>query len=774
MLGSAAPALAQNEYEVLRSRWIDTILGTGYSSSEEPYASRLAELGMLADQYRSTMTPGATNLWPDLPIGSVSANVGTSLYRLRTMAKAWAQPGTGWTGDAGLAADTITGLDWMVANAYTSSGSEYDNWWHWRIGSPQALLDTATLLYDELSAGQRTAYGAAVDNYVPDSQVGSYSGVSTGANRVDLCRVLAIRGLLGEDSGKVALASDALSPTFPYVTSGDGLYVDGSYIQHTRIPYTGSYGAVFIAGLARLFALLAGSSWEVTDPNRQIIFDAVENAYAPFLFNGLVMDGVSGRAISRGVQQSSPAGIQQDDHVRGHNIVASILLLAEAASTAERHRWRGLAKGWFERAYWCPPEENPALSVPGLARAMEVLDDPSVAPIAEPVAHRVFGSMDRATHRRPGWALAVSMCSVRTPFYTHGNGENLRGWHTNSGMTYWWGDDFGNGQYSDAFWPTVDPYRLPGTTVSRKPLADGAGPVWSGTTPPNTWAGGATDGEFGAVGQYVHGLESGVEGKKSWFCLDDAVVCLGTIRGDDGYVVETTVDNRNLSGSYHGQALIVDGAAQPTDLGWSATLTDATWAHLYGFGGYVFPGGADVHAVREARTGSWNDINVGGTTDPITRNYLTMWFDHGVDPYDDTYAYLLMPGAGVAETEARGNDTAWLAIHNNTWWQHAIVVPSLGVTAMNLWHVPLNPIAGVMVDEPASVLIRESGASATIAVADPKQNVDEITVTWDRPVSGVTNADPSVTVLETGTRLVIQVTVGGSAGASHLAEVVLA
>ena len=83
--------------------------------------------------------------------------------------------------------------------------------------------------------------------------------------------------------------------------------------------------------------------------------------------------------------------------------------------------------------------------------------------------------MARATHRRPGWAASISMADRRTTYYETGNGENLRGWHTGSGMLYWWGATYGIDQYSDAFWPTVDPYRLPGITASRKPLADAAG-----------------------------------------------------------------------------------------------------------------------------------------------------------------------------------------------------------------------------------------------------------------------------------------------------------
>lgn len=114
-------------------------------------------------------------------------------------------------------------------------------------------------------------------------------------------------------------------------------------------------------------------------------------------------------------------------------------------------------------------------------------------------------------------------------------------------MLYWWGDTFANGQYSDAFWPTVDPYRLPGVTASRKVLADGAGGDWGASLPDVNWVGGSTDGQRAAIGQYLKGLQSTLLAKKSWFCLDDSIICLGAgITCTDAAAVESTVENRNL------------------------------------------------------------------------------------------------------------------------------------------------------------------------------------------------------------------------------------
>ncbi|MEU7279336.1 polysaccharide lyase 8 family protein [Streptomyces sp. NPDC045431] len=783
LTASVPSAFAADAYDTLRLTWRDLILGTGFTPTAEPYATKLADLGTTARGLRAAMAPAAGSLWPDLPYAdpepdtdaesyTYSGNLGTSYHRLRTMAEAYAQPGTGLTGDTTLRAEILTGLDHLHDQAYHASQARYGNWYNWQIGIPQALLDIDVLLYDHLGAARIAAHCAAVDHFVPDSTVAAYSGTSTGANRVDLCRVLALRGVLGKTPAKLALARDALSPVFPYVTSGDGLYADGSFIQHLYVPYAGSYGAVMLGGLSHLFALLKGSAWEVTDPGRQVVLDSVEKAYAPFLYNGLAMDGVSGRAVSRGVQLADTRRVRQDDHLRGHSVIACIALLARTASATEKARWESMVKGWIAREYFSPLLSSPALGVAALSRLKAVADGPA-APSPEPVGHRLFPAMDRAVHRRPGWAAALSMASHRITYYENGNGENLRGWHSGSGMLYWWGDTYANGQYSDDFWPTVNPYRLPGTTASRKALADGEGGAWGVARPDVRWVGGATDGTYAAVGQYLKGLSSTLLAKKSWFFLDDAVVCLGAgIHGRDGARVESTVDNRNLGATgVHG--FTVDGSAQSTTPGWSAGLTGARWAHLAGHGGYVFPGGAPsgLKALREARTGAWSTINKGASTDPVTRRYLTLWFDHGTDPTWATYAYVLMPGATAAQTSARAADVSWSAVLANTNDQQGVRVPALGFTGVTFWLA--GTVGPVTVSAPASVLVRETGDTATVCVSGPLRDGALIDLTWRRAVTSVASKDPSVQVLSTGSALTLRIT-PGTLGAVHKAVVRLA
>ncbi|GAA3047406.1 polysaccharide lyase 8 family protein [Streptomyces roseofulvus] len=759
------PARAADTYDAMRSTWVGLLTGTGFDPAAAPFATALSALGNEARAQMTAMAPGASSLWPDLPIGTVSAHVTTSYVRLRSMALAYVQPGTGLTGSAALASAVSTGLDWLAAHAYTPSTTPYDNWWDWEIGAPQRLLDIGALMYARLAPEQIAAGCAAVDHFVPLSEFASYSGHSTGANRVDLCRVLALRGVIGRDGSRIDTARKGLSPVFPRVLTGDGLYADGSFIQHTCVPYAGTYGTVLLGGLGRMFVLLAGTPWAVTDPEARSFCSGVTAGWAPFVYNGLVMDGVSGRGISRGVQKNDPLRIQQDDHTRGHAVVSDILRLAASgmAPAAQSAAWKAMVKGWLRRDHYAPLLADRSMGIPELAAAQALLDDPSVTAAPEPVEHRLF-AMDRAVHRRPGWAAQISMSSARTTFYETGNGENLRGWHSGSGMVSWWGDTYGNGQYADAFWPTVDPYLLPGTTVSTRPLADAAGGEWNRTRPTNTWAGGTTDGTYAALGQDVRGLQSTLTGRKSWFCLDDAIHCLGAgITCADGVSVRTTVDNRNL-GPNNNQVFTVDGTVQPATLGWSRTFTGSRSMAVGGMGAWVFPEGATVHVQRVARTGSWSTVNTSSSATPLTRNYLSLWFDHGTDPAGAGYSYQLMPGATASAAAARAA-TPNVTVLANTAAVQAVDCPSLGLTMANFFAA--GTAGPITVDAPCSVLVRERNGTMTVVVSDPTRDAATVRVTLARARYASVSAADGVQVLTTSGQVVLLAETGGTQGAGR-------
>ncbi|WP_344883895.1 polysaccharide lyase 8 family protein [Nonomuraea antimicrobica] len=729
---------APHDFESLRATALTLLTGGELDASDPVCARPLATLSERAGGRLAQMVPGL--IWPDLPLEGRPGHVTSSYGRLRMIATAWATPGTAQHGDDAVAAKVIDALDLLHERHYNERLNESGNWWFWEIGTPAELSRACVLLGDRLDVGRLKAYLAAIDRFCPDADRRAWrpEASESGANRADKAAILAFRGVAGRDADKLVLARDGLSDVrdggrnsvFGYAESGDGFYRDGSFIQHGTVAYTGSYGLSLLIAVAETLALLHGSPWEITDPGRRVVLDAVERSFAPFVHDGLLMDTVRGRAVSR--QEFS-------DGVAGHGLTGAVLLLAQSAPEPYRSRFRELAKGWIERGAARPYLEH--ADVPETRRAVEVLDDKTVEAALGPVGHFVFPSMDRVVHRRPGWSVAISMSSQRVSAYEAINGENRHGWYTGDGMTYVYSGD--PDHYGHDFWPTVDPYRLPGTTVDTRRRED---LDFSAYRPANAWAGGvALEGRYGVAAMELRGDGVSLRARKSWMCLDNAVVALGSgITSHDGRTVETVVDNR----ATEAQPYVGDG-----------------WAHLPGVGGYVFEG---IRMLTDTRTGRWRDINTGDDTqaafEPVSRRYVTFWLDHGTDPAEDAYTYVLLPGASRAGTRSfRGRRP--VRVLSNTDRLQAVEVRRLfGAT---FWAAGSAGI--VSADAPCVVMLRRASERVVLAVADPSRTVDVVRLTLDRAARGVRNADDTVSV-QLGKRPVVTVALGGSLGRSHSVE----
>jgi len=740
------------DFDALRAKWRDSLTGGTSLDPDDPVvASKLATVNNTAANWSASLNrdPNRTHLWADLASTTISSEYDAKYFRLRAMALAHATPGCALHQDASLRDDILAALDWMRARRYFAGKQRYDNWWHWEIGSPQRLGDILVLMYEELGTTRLAENLGTLAFFVPGSR-----GWLTGANRSDKCLAAAVHGLLARNPAILATARDQLTPVFPYVTTGDGFRADGSFIQHTALAYTGSYGAELIKGVARLYANLQGSPWQLADPQHHVIFDWIENGFAPLYFRGAMPDHVRGRAISRS---------GSTDHSAGHYIMRSILTIADAAPPE-----RGTPiRAWLKEQATSDTSRDFVSGSPLAehAAARGLMLDDSLDPAPPPSRHHRFREMDRVVNRRPGYAFGLAMSSSRVYTYESLNQENLRGWFTGDGMLTYHNHDLR--QFERDYWATVDPYHLPGVTNPTAPRADGSGErKYTG----QDWVGGVGLAEFGSAGMRLRTWTGDLTARKSWFFFDDEVVCLGAdITGTSTSPVHTTVENRRLSDSA-GEALMIDGTTAPTTTGWQETLSNPSWITLEGTGGLWFPSPVTLQMKREARTGSWYDINRSRPATPITRNYLTAWIDHGPQPAAADYAYVLLPDADATTTAAYAATPGVEILANHSATQ-AVRDTSTGVTAAHFWSASGGSAGDITCNGPAAVIIRRVGNLLEVAVSDP---------TWKRATplhvaiaggAAISLAvDPAITVLATEPDLELSIDPAGASGRSITAS----
>lgn len=717
-LPTRAHAATPQEFAVLRSRWVNRLTGRAVSTDGDPdFAAAVERVDKAVRSALAQLIPGEdrSTVFADLNFTS-DVDMRSTFTRLEHMATAWATPGSDFKEDPAVLREVLRGLSDTHRLVYNAGQQEFGNWWNWEIGATRSLANIMTVTHEHLTAGERAAYCAAIDHFIPDPryQFPDSRGkqLSEGANRVDICQAIIVRAIAGEDATRLDDAVSALSDVWQYVTEGNGFFRDGSFIQHSTLAYTGTYGAVLLRGLSQLFALLGESSHAVSDPSRTILYQTVEDSFAPVIFDCQMMDFVRGRAISRASEQS---------HDNAYMVIESVLSLAEAVDDETANRWRGLCAGWLDRDTYGNVLERASLTRVALIKGLRA---GSHRPIPEAQGPKLFPSMDRAVFRGTGWAYSLSMSSERIAWYECGNGENNKGYHTGSGMTYLYNSD--NGHFDDDFWPTVDLNRLPGVTVDKTPLPDKVEGQWGNATPQGgDWTGGALLGGFAAVGQHhVAPGGTGLSARKSWFFGGEFVVALGSdIRSTSGLTVETIIENRNLHADGLNAITADEGRVARTP-GEQVLLANPQWIHLEGVAGYVFPDEASVNVLREERTGTWSTINLKQPDDPRTRQYATLWFDHGRNPAGLNYSYAVLPGATAQTTAAVAADPSFKVLRNDELAQ-AVRFPSAGTTAINAW----SPVSfdEFRIDQAMSLVATRVRNTLEIAVSDPTQKAASVT-----------------------------------------------
>ncbi|MCK7675590.1 polysaccharide lyase 8 family protein [Corynebacterium pygosceleis] len=757
---AAAAEIPAPLFRELRERWIDIITSRHlFDPSDAAFTPLLASLDRSVDRALDDLATGPeaeTTVFRSKNLADEKAPDITSTARsILTLANGWSIPGSRHHKSPEVLEAAVTALDRFLDLRYNPGQFEYGNWWDWESGAARAVGDVMCLLGDEIPADTMAKAAAGIAHFIPDPteqeiNKGASRKTSTGANRLDLCRAVACAAIAAEDETRLRDALNGLSDTWRYVETGDGFYRDGSFVQHTHIPYTGAYGNVLISGLSLMFDLVAGTTFDISEEGKQRVYYLVDQAYIPIIVEGQAIDGVRGRSISRKIEPGSSHGI---------SILTSIIRLAERAPAEYAERWRGLCSGWLHRNTYNDFTDTGSMSQ--LALVNRAMSFPAAPALSEP---KMFTSMDRLVHRSADWTVAVSMCSKRISWYEYGNRENELGSRTGSGMRYLMLPE-NMGQYEDGFWCTVDYSAPTGTTVDHRELERGVGDSWGVDTPQNEWTGGLTSGPLSLAGMHLIGPDlNGLEARRLWFGTPDSVVELvGGVTAPDSPAM-TVVEHRNM-GENGDPVLTVDGNRVTGE----STVTNPTWAHLDGVAGYVFLTPGTVRASVTERTNTWLNVNpfrtgYPGADEPVTRTWATIQFDH-VGESENAGGWILLPRASAGETrriaEALSGPAAAAKIERND--RSAQVVQVGSTTGFAVWEP--GTYANWEFGQPSIVLAEYGTDTVTVTAADPTQEAANVTITvpGEWPVS--TGEGVSVTATPTATTLVVDT--AGREGASR-------
>lgn len=826
---SELPSATAEDYGKIRQAWKESLIGKDLAS-EEGGAEVLEEINQEAEAlwnayvYKGQEACGGIPWAEDegakgnknIPYEDDAVEFRVSFKKVLSMCKAYAAEGGVLYQNQDMLKDITNILDFLCGSCYTAK-SQTDNWWTWEIGIPKDLIPALILIYDGLTEEQVIAYTETLYFFQPDPfHEGVINTASThgqgyreaqGANIIDCSTTAVGLGALREDNELVYLGMLASSQTFVIQNVEDsaqiaangynsGFYPDGSYLDHIKVPYLGAYGIEFMKGGAKIPSLLAGTPWKYPEQVQDNLESYIVEGFGNGMYQGMMLDCLKGRSVSR------PASSNQ---AAGREAMMIILQIVDSFSQEAKETTLSALKAWLEEDEGFIDSLVGAGNMAIKKKAKEILEDTSIQSNVSPI-HKSYPLMDRAVHRTEDYLFALSMYSERIQNTEIMNDENRFGWHQNNGMTYIYDEDK---QYTENYWNTVNPLRLPGTTVvpvnigTGKP--DGSGFAQGGDfCSKESWVGGTSIGNYGVSGMSFSGETQGIagdapvsyapdlKGKKSWFMFDDEIVCLGAgiTNKNMELPVETTIENKKLRKDGSNQFLIngektelpvkeanVKELVERTADVSGTSFEQVNWAHLEGNQsvgtGYYFPEeNTEIQVRRGQTTGSWKDV--GTFEGESTENYMEMWVDHGQNPENASYSYVLLPETSAEETENYAQAPKVTILENSSEVQ-AVRHETLKITGVNFWQEQGGSIDGITSNKAASVMLQETEqGTVKVSVSDPTmKNKGNIQLTLEEEIADCIQLDENVTCEKTENGAVLTFAMAGTNGAASMAELQL-
>lgn len=719
-------AKAEQKYKENIKAWANSFAGNSYYDKDDEKMAQLNEKmdTNIENTLKLVAEKNENNFWTDIEKYDQSKFITQSYRKIETLAKQYANPGSKYYKDEKVKKVIMDALEWEYNKNYNENLSINGNWWDYEIGTPRAINNTLSLIYDDLDQETINKYTKPINHFVPDPykfRVTTGNPFNAkGGNLIDMGRVRIIAGFLQNDSEMVDGTIKALKQIYEIRDENigsteeggnDGYYVDGSYVDHTNVAYNGAYGNVMLDGFSQLLpALINNTSFDTNEVDK--IHDIIDKSFLPFLYRTQMMDMVRGRSISR--EKLQP-------HNSGAEVIRSIMRIADASDEARKTKYNSIIKDITTNNDYFDFSKN-------LNNFRDIflynkIKDQKLEPVKKENKIHIFNNMDKLVYNNAdkNYALGFSMHSSRIKNFEYMNGENSKGWYTSDGVVYLYNQDLSH--YSDNYWATVDHSALPSITEikeNRDSSTDKKNDKTERLLKSSFVGATKLDEKNASLAMDFNNWNDDIRLKKSWFILGDRVVFLGSdMENPNSKEVYTSIENRKLKEAdqykiYVNEKILED--EKTNEEGISKVFLESKNGANENIG-YYFLNNKNLIVEKEHRQGSWSEVNKDGSKDKKENDFIKISQDHK----DNTgYAYVMVPATSKDEFDKENIDDIKILANTNK-------VQAVFDETNNIWGISLFEDGEFKVNDELSLdkkglyTIKKDGDKYVISYFDPSK-----------------------------------------------------
>lgn len=491
-----------------------------------------------------------------------------------------------------------------------------------------------------------------------------------GYNRTVLATSTFYKGILTDNPEMIKLGVSGVTDQIEITTDHGGIQPDFSFHQHGHFLYNGGYGFQYLRESAWLATIVHGTEFAYSNEHIKIL----RNYYLEgtrWMIRGEVIDhNVRGRQVGHDPKERSKFSL--------------IPILKQMI----------IADPDYKDAY-----------LTSIELIMKQLPQNTFG-------HKHFWRSDYTIHHREKYSTSLKMCSERTVgIELNMNSENKLGYWLPYGLTY----IYRLGNEYDAIFPSWDWARLPGVTNPYVEIDEKRG--GAKYTQNTSFVGGLSNGKYGVSAMDFSMNKT--KAHKAWFWFDDEWVALGAgIESEHDSIIITSVNQCLLTGTIQ-----VNGEKFS---GKRTTLKDPKWIKHDEIA-YIFPKETQVELKADFQKGNLQRIYGLGKDTVYSTEVYSLWFNHGKNPKDACYQYIVVPGVSD-EYLSEYNKNIPVNILSNTKQVQAVHHKGLNLLSLVFYEKGEFEHEDTLIKTDAPCLVLMDWNRNELSVSDPTQELSEIDI----------------------------------------------
>ena len=213
--------------------------------------------------------------------------------------------------------------------------------------------------------------------------------------------------------------------------------------------------------------------------------------------------------------------------------------------------------------------------------------------------------------------------------------------------------------------------------------------------------------------------------QKGWFWFDGVWVALGTnIRSEVSKQIVTGINQVRLRGP-----VLIDGKKLEFE---EHKLNNVSWVWHDSIA-YIFPNRQNLSISAKKQKGQLRKIYKLGKDTIYEIDVFSLWYDHGVKPSDESYAYIVKPGCDASDLQNWLKQDPIKIMANNNRIQ-AVTHQLLGITGMAFWEagtLAVNDNLSFAVSVPCMLLFDHK--TGGLAISDPTMTLKDVVISKITP-----------------------------------------